>query len=124
MPTRHSFGLISKSKQFVLNVVDEKTRRAVKICGENSGRDVDKFQVSGLTPAKATSVEAPLIEESPVNLECRVVKEVEISGHVWFISEVVAAHVEEGYDWENGLLLKWIGNERYYYKFGKKVTKF
>ena len=124
VPSRYSFDLIRKSQEYVLNVVDEGLIEAVRICGENSGRDIDKFKLAKLTPIKSAVVNAPLIQESPVNLECKVVKEVEIGGHVWFVAEAQTAHIEEGYDWRQGLLLKWIGKERFFYKFGEKVGKF
>jgi flavin reductase (DIM6/NTAB) family NADH-FMN oxidoreductase RutF len=111
-PSRYSFGLIRKSGVYVVNVVDKGLVEAVRICGENSGRNVDKFKLAGLTPVKASKVNAPIIQESPVSLECKVFKEIEVGGHVWFIAEVQAAHVREGYDWKDGLLLKWIGARR------------
>ena len=67
---------------------------------------------------------APAIQESPVSLECKVVRVIDVGGHTWFIAEVQAAHVREGYDWKHGLLLKWIGEDRFYFKFGRKVGKF
>ena len=123
-PSRYSFELIRKSKEFVVNAVDDKMADAVRICGEKSGRDTDKFAEAKLTPAKALRVSAPLIEESPVNIECRVVKEVEVGDHVWFIGEVLAAHVREGYDWKDSLLLKWVGEDGFYHKVGAKVQEY
>lgn len=120
-PSRFSFDLIHKSREFVINVVDENLMEAVRICGEKSGLEVDKFELAGLTAVKGKDVDAPLIDESPVSLECRVVKEVEAGDHTWFIGEVVAAHVREGHDWNDGLLLKWIGEDGFYYKAGKKI---
>lgn len=122
-PSRYSFELIRKSGEYVVNVVDEKLMEASRICGEKSGREVDKFELAKLTPSKGVKVKAPLIEESPVSMECKVVKEVEVGDHVWFISEVVAVHVREDYEWEDGLLFKWIGKEGYYYKVGEKIGK-
>jgi flavin reductase (DIM6/NTAB) family NADH-FMN oxidoreductase RutF len=94
---------------------------AVHICGKKSGRDVDKFKLAKLTPKKGVKVNAPLIEESPVSIECKVVKEVEAGDHVWFIGEVLAAHVREGYKWSDGLLFKWIGEDGFYFKVGEKM---
>jgi len=123
-PSRHSFDTIRRSKEFVVNVVDEKLMRAVRICGEKSGREVDKFELAKLTPKSGVKVSAPLIEESPVSIECKVVQEVEAGDHVWFIGEVVAAHVREGYDWSEGLLMKWVGEDGFYYKVGEKTGKY
>ena len=123
-PSRYSFKLIRKSKEFVVNAVDDKMTDAVRICGEKSGRDLDKFAEAKLTPAKALRVNASLIEESPVSIECRVVKEVEAGDHVWFIGEVLAARVREGYDWKDSLLLKWVGEDGFYHKVGAKVRDY
>jgi len=123
-PSRFSFDLIRKSGEYVVNAVDEKLMDAVRICGEKSGREVDKFELAKLTPTKGLRVKAPLIEESPVSIECRVVKEVEVGDHVWFIGEVVAAHIREGYSWKDGLLFKWVGEDGFYHKVGGKVGEY
>lgn len=122
-PTRYSFELVRKSGEYVVNVVDEKLMEAVRICREKSGREVDKFELAKLTPVRGVKVRAPLIQESPVSIECKVVREVEVGDHVWFIGEVLAVHVREGYDWKDGLLFKWVGEDGFYYKVGKKVGK-
>jgi flavin reductase (DIM6/NTAB) family NADH-FMN oxidoreductase RutF len=123
-PSRYSFGLIHKSGEFVVNIADEKLSDAVRLCGENSGADVDKFELAHLTPKKGVKVNAPLIEESPLSIECKVVKEVEIGDHVWFIGEVLATCVREGYDWKDGLLFKWVGERGFYHKVGKEIGKY
>jgi flavin reductase (DIM6/NTAB) family NADH-FMN oxidoreductase RutF len=120
-PSRHSYDLIRQSGEYVVNAVDEKLMEAVQVCGEKSGREVDKFELAKLTPEKGVKVNAPLIKESPVSIECKVVKEVEVGDHVWFIGEVLAAHVREGYNWSDGLLFKWIGEEGFYFKVGEKI---
>jgi flavin reductase (DIM6/NTAB) family NADH-FMN oxidoreductase RutF len=124
-PRRFSYGLIQKSGAYVVNAVDEKLIEAVKVCGENSGRDVDKFKLAKLTAVPASRVNAPLIEESPLSIECRVTQEVQAGDHVWFIGEVLATHVREGYDWKDGLLFKWVAEEEgRYYKVGRNVGKY
>ena len=123
-PTRYSFDLIRKSGEFVVNVIDEKLVDAVRICGEQSGRDVDKFELAKLSAEKGAKVNAPLIDESPVSIECKVIKEVEVGDHVWFMGEVLATSVREGYNWEDGLLFKWIGEDGVYYKVGKKTAEY
>jgi flavin reductase (DIM6/NTAB) family NADH-FMN oxidoreductase RutF len=123
-PSRYSFGLIRQSGEYVVNVVDEKLMEAVRVCGEKSGRDVDKFKLAKLTPEKGLKVKAPRIKESPVSIECKVVKEVETGDHVWFIGEVLATHVREGYSWSKGLLFKWIGKDGFFYKVGEQIGKY
>ncbi len=97
-PERHSFGLFKQSKDFAVNIPDASMLRAVKVCGAKSGRDVDKFEVAGLTKEKAEVVSAPLIAECPVNIECVKTHEVETGDHVWFVGEIVAARQKEDYD--------------------------
>lgn len=123
-PSRYSFDLIRKSGEYVVNVVDEKLMDAVRICGENSGRDSDKFELANLTAEKGIKVDAPLIKESPVSIECTVVKEVETGDHLWFIGEVLVAHVRDEYMWNGGLLFKWVGEDGFYHKVGEKIGEY
>jgi flavin reductase (DIM6/NTAB) family NADH-FMN oxidoreductase RutF len=123
-PSRYSYELIRQSKEYVVNAVDENLIEATRICGEKSGREVDKFEMAKLTPEKGSKVKAPLIKESPVNIECKVVKEVEVGDHIWFIGEVLAAHVRKGYKWNEGLLFKWIGKDGFFYKVGEEIGKY
>jgi len=123
-PQRFSHEMIRKSGEYVVNVVDEKLRDAVRICGERSGRDCDKFNLAQLTPVAGASVGAPCIQESPVSVECRVVQETETGDHTWFIAEVRVVHVKKGYDWKRGLLFKWIGRDGFYFKLGQKIGQY
>ena len=70
---------------------------ATDYCGVRSGRDTDKWKDTGLTPEKANVVNVPVIKESPVNIECRVVKVEELGSHHMFIADVVAVDVDEAY---------------------------
>lgn len=119
--TRHSYGIIYKSREFVVNVPTKKLIKALCLCGYKSGRDVDKFSVTGLSPLRASKVKAPLIQECPANVECKVVREVETGNYVWFIGEVMAMHVDEEYDWEESLFYKWTEKGGFFYRVGKQV---
>ena len=121
--SRFSYDLIQNSKSYVVNVVDETLVEAVAICGETTGRDVDKFKLAKLTPVPGSKVSAPLIEESPLSIECRVVQVIEVGDHAWFIGEVLATHVCEGYEWKEGVLFKRVGEEVFYHKVGKKIEE-
>jgi len=123
-PSRYSCDLIRKSREFVVNVVDTGLMEAVRICGQNSGRDMDKFKTAKLTSVKGVKVNAPHIKESPASIECKVVKEVETGDHVWFIGEVQATLVNKDHDWKRGLLFKWIGEDGFYYKVGEQTGKY
>jgi len=94
-PIRYSFGLIKASHEFVINLTTEKLSRATDYCGIKSGRDTNKFKNMGLTAVQASQVSAPLIKESPVNIECEVEKEIPLGSHVMFLAKVLAVDVDE-----------------------------
>jgi flavin reductase (DIM6/NTAB) family NADH-FMN oxidoreductase RutF len=68
---------------------------AADICGVVSGRDTDKFELTGLTPAPASKMHVPLIVECPINLECQVRRVLELGSHDMFVAEIVATHIDE-----------------------------
>ena len=94
-PERHSYGIIKQSGAFVINLVDKRLTPYADWCGVRSGRKYNKFVETGLTPVRATMVNAPMIEESPVNLECKVTQVIPLGSHDLFLAEVVAVHVNE-----------------------------
>jgi len=94
-PERHSYDIIKRNGEFVINLTTRKLAFATDWCGVRSGTDFDKFKETGLTPVAATIVKAPLISESPLNIECKVKDIVELGSHHMFISEVVAVNVNE-----------------------------
>ncbi len=96
-PERHSYHMIKESGEFVVNLTTEALAYATDYCGVRSGRDVDKFQQMKLTPEAATKVKAPLIKESPVNIECKVSRVIELGSHHMFLADVMAVHVDESY---------------------------
>lgn len=96
-PERYSYHMIEETGEFVINLTTEKLAYATDYCGVRSGRDVDKFKELHLTPEKAEHVSAPLIGESPVNIECRVVKKETPGSHHIFLAEVKAVHVDDAY---------------------------
>ena len=103
-PERHSYGIIKRCGCFVINLTTRNLARATDFCGVRSGRDCDKFQAAGLTPGKATVVNAPVIEESPVSIECVVKEIIPLGSHDMFLAEVVNVKVDEQYLREDGTL--------------------
>jgi flavin reductase (DIM6/NTAB) family NADH-FMN oxidoreductase RutF len=96
-PERHSYDIIKKNGEFVINLTTKKLAFATDWCGVKSGSKHNKFSEMGLTPAPASKVKAPLIYESPVNIEC-VVREIkELGSHHMFLSEVVAVNADDKY---------------------------
>ena len=103
-PERYSHHLIKESGEFVINLPTESLVRAVDWCGVKSGRDVDKFSAMHLTPSPAAKVGTVLVEESPVNLECKVTQVIPLGSHDLFLAEVVAVDVDERLLDESGKL--------------------
>ena len=128
-PERYSHHLIKESGEFVINLTTEKLVRATDWCGVKSGRDVDKFAACGLTAAAASKVGAPLLAESPLNMECRVTQIIPLGSHDLFLAEVVACDVEESLLDEKGkLCLDKAGLLAYshgeYFSLGKQLGTF
>ena len=92
---RYSHDIIARTREFVINLTTENLARTTDWCGVKSGRNTNKFKEMHLTPEKAQIVKAPLIAESPLNIECQVVEIKELGSHDMFISNVVAVNAEE-----------------------------
>ena len=96
-PERHSYQMIRETGEFVINLTTKDLVFATDFCGVRSGRDVDKFSEMKLTKEKASVVAAPMIGESPVNIECKVTEVKELGSHHMFLADVVAVHVDDAY---------------------------
>lgn len=96
-PTRYSYDMIRNTGEFVINLTTENLAYATDYCGVRSGRDVDKFKELKLTKEKADYVQAPMIGESPVSIECKVREVKELGSHHMFLADVVAVHADETY---------------------------
>ena len=96
-PERYSYHMIRETGEFVINLTTEELAFATDYCGVKSGRDVDKFKETGLTREKAEKVNAPMIAEAPVSIECKVKEIRELGSHHMFIAQVAAVHADEKY---------------------------
>lgn len=127
--SRYSYEMLKNTGEFVINLTTEKLAFATDYCGVKSGKDVDKFREMKLTRKKASFVKAPLIEEAPVNIECRVKSVQELGSHVLFLADVLAVHADEAYMDENGKFDLQKANPLVYshgeyFAVGKKLGKF
>ena len=126
---RFSHSIIRDTGEFVINLVNKRLVRATDYCGVKSGRDVDKFKETRLTPQASRYVKAPGVEESPVNIEC-IVKDIKSLGsHDMFIAQVAAVHVDEKYmDTKNKFHLEdahpIVYSHGIYMSLGKKIGTF
>ena len=94
-PERHSYDIIKRTGQFVINLVTTDLVSRTDWCGVRSGKKFNKFLETDLTPVKASKVKAPLIYECPVNIECEVKQIIPLGTHDMFLAEVVAIHADE-----------------------------
>lgn len=102
-PERHSYELIKRTGEFVINLTTESLARASDWCGVKSGRDHDKFREMGLTPLPGVEVKAPVVAEAPLSIECRVKQIIPLGSHDMFLAEVVAIQADDRYiDPESG----------------------
>ena len=129
-PERHSHAIISRTREFVINLTTADMSYATDWCGVRSGRDFDKFAQMHLTAEKAQKVNAPIIAESPLNIECRVKQIIPLGSHDMFLAEVVNVQADERYiDPATGKFnLQQAGLIAYshgqYYELGKRIGKF
>lgn len=128
-PERYSYHMIKETGEFVINLTTERLAFATDYCGVKSGRDVDKFKEMKLTKLPAQKVGAPLIGESPVNIECRVTQSIELGSHVMFLATVEAVTVDDAYmDEKNTFHLREADPIVYshgeYYTLDKMIGKF
>jgi flavin reductase (DIM6/NTAB) family NADH-FMN oxidoreductase RutF len=93
-PQRYSHDLITASGEFVVNIPSIDLVEQMHLCGTQSGRDIDKFTTTGLTPIPATRVTPPRIKECIGHLECRVVQSHRCGDHTLFVGEVLAASID------------------------------
>ena len=102
---RFSHGMISRSGEFVVNLVDEKLARATDFCGVRSGRDLDKAKELGLALLPAEGMETACRGDgAPVSLSCRVKQVLPLGSHDMFLAEVAAVAVRKDLLDEKGAL--------------------
>lgn len=126
---RYSHHMIKESGSFVVNLTTKKLLKATDYCGVRSGKDEDKFATMNLTKGEAEKIDAPIIMESPVNIECKVTQVLELGSHDMFIAEVVNVQVSDELLDEKGTfrlqdaeLLAYSHGE--YYELGEKLGTF
>lgn len=101
-PNRYSHGLIKNSGEFTVNIPSVDQVDIADACGTLSGKDIDKFSRFNLTAVAGTLAIAPMIEECPISMECKLKETLELGSHSLFIGEVVAVYVTEGLLTEKG----------------------
>lgn len=120
--------MVKEAGEFVINIPGLDQFEASKFCGTKSGRDYDKFAECDFTPVQGSKVDAPMIAECPINLECKITKIVEVGTHDLFIAEVLAVHLddsilnEEGrFDAAKAKLFVYMSLNGQYWTIGEKM---
>ena len=129
-PERHSYEIIKRTGEFVINLTNEAMAEATDWCGVRSGRDFDKFAECSLTPKESMTVSAPSIEEAPISIECKVKDIIPLGSHDMFIAEVLSVAVDEQYlnpetgklDLAEAKLIAYAHGE--YFSIGKSIGTF
>lgn len=128
-PERYSYKIIKENKEFVINLTTKDLAYATDWCGVKSGAKFDKFKEMNLTKEKSNFVKAPSIKESPVSIECKVDKIIEIGSHHMFVADVLSINADEKFIDEKGAfdiskcnLIAYANGG--YYALGKKIGKF
>ena len=129
-PERHSYEIIKRTGEFVLNLTTRALARATDWCGVRSGRDFNKFCEMHLTPIKGEMVSAPVIAQSPLNIECKVRQIVPLGSHDMFIADVVNVQADDSlidpktghFDLEKAQLIAYSHGQ--YYELGRRIGKF
>ncbi|MDD4434557.1 MAG: flavin reductase family protein, partial [Parabacteroides sp.] len=129
-PGRHSYPILKKNMEFVINLTTREMAYATDWCGVSSGKDYNKFNEMNLTPGKSKLVSAPIIEESPLCIECRVKEVLALGSHDMFIADVVNVQADDAYldpetgafDMQRADLLAYSHGK--YYGLGELIGKF
>uniref|UniRef100_UPI00402924D3 flavin reductase family protein n=1 Tax=Candidatus Fimenecus sp. TaxID=3022888 RepID=UPI00402924D3 len=125
---RFSYDILKRCGEFVVNLTSEKLLAACDYCGIRSGRDIDKFAEMGFTKERGDVVAAPMIAESPINLECKVFDVLPLGSHDMFLADIVAVHADEGIivdgkiDYAAARLVNYQHGE--YYATGRQLGRF
>ena len=127
-PTRHSYGLIEKNREFCVNLTPASLIKTADFCGIYTGKKINKFERCGLHKEDASSVSCPIIAECPLSLECKVTDIIELGSHHMFLADIVAVNVEKTLLEGDKLcinrahLCAFAHGE--YYKLGERIGKF
>lgn len=129
-PERYSYNIIKKNMEFVINLTNEQLAKATDWCGVKSGKDYNKFKEMGLTPLPTQKIKSFYIDESPLSIECKVDRIIELGSHHMFIANVVNVLADEKYidpttdtfHLEQSKLISY--SHGHYYQQGNEIGKF
>jgi len=105
VPTRYSYHIIKETGCFVVNIATKKNKELYDYLGSVSGRDEDKFKKLEVKTQDGEFVNAPLLLDCPVNIECKVVNSIVTGSHEMFIATVEKVHADQEYVDSSGNIL-------------------
>ncbi len=128
-PSRHSYEIIRRTGEFVINLVPSALAKTADYCGIYTGAKVDKFAKCGLTPVPCEGVNAPAIAECPISIACRVSDVVPMGTHDMFLADVISVEADEALfdekgalNFERASLCAYVHGA--YFKLGAKIGSF
>ena len=127
-PSRYSYEILKEKREFVINLTPSALAKKADWCGTYTGRKVDKFEKCSLTKEKASKIDAPMISECPISIECKVTDIIPLGSHDMFLADIVAVNVEKTLLEGDKLcinrahLCAFAHGE--YYKLGERIGKF
>ena len=128
-PERHSYGLLKKNMEFVINIPTENMLNALDFCGVRSGKNINKLKETGLETEKGDKIETPTLKQSPLALECKVKSITPLGSHDMFLAEIVSVRIDETllnkqgvFDIEKSRLITYCHG--FYFALGRKLGKF
>ena len=128
-PSRHSYEIIKRTGEFVINLVPSSLAKKADYCGIYTGAKVDKFEKCAFTAEQCEGVCAPAIAECPISIACRVTDVVPLGSHDMFIADVLSVSAdEELFDKDGALHMERADLCAYvhgaYMSLGKSIGKF
>ncbi len=127
-PERHSYEILKEKREFVINLTPASLAKKADLCGMLTGRKVDKFKECGFAKEKASKIDAPMISECPISIECKVTDIIPLGSHDMFLADILAVNVERSLLEGDKLcinrahLCAFAHGE--YYKLGERIGKF
>lgn len=95
VPSRYSYHMVKETGQFIVNLAAKNNEEAFNYLGSYSGRDENKLETLDLNYEDGTEVDAPVLLDFPVNIECEVVDSIKTGSHEMFVGKILHIHADE-----------------------------
>ncbi len=95
VPSRYSYAMLKEAGSFVVNLPGKQNKVLFDYLGSNSRRDGDKLVVAGAKVSNATKINAPILDDCPVNIECEIVNSIRTGSHEMFVGKILCVHADD-----------------------------